>query len=194
MWSYGDSNSGPLACHTHSAHRPAWLGVTLRGVHLRLPWLHVARRRLVPLHVGSPLGFPSSLEPLMFEDPAIRPRRNCRHRLAVSGSDRSSYRERNGARNRRPRHEGITSRIVTPHLSDHDVVPDPAGIPAPGLRPSCPRRGSCPGGVGAGLLRGSYSSPMSARLWRSSVISGSPSGKMRSRRSTVSRSSARASP
>ena len=40
----------------------------------------------------------------------------------------------------------------------------------------------------------SYSSPMSARFWRSSVISGSPSGRMRSRRSTVSRSSARASP
>ena len=39
-----------------------------------------------------------------------------------------------------------------------------------------------------------YSSPMSARLWRSSVISGSPSGKMRSRRTTVSRSSTRASP
>jgi pyruvate/2-oxoglutarate dehydrogenase complex dihydrolipoamide dehydrogenase (E3) component len=40
----------------------------------------------------------------------------------------------------------------------------------------------------------SYSSPMSARLWRSSAISGSPSGRTRSSRSTVSRSSTRASP
>ena len=33
--------------------RWARLYVALRGVHLRLPRLHVARRRLVPLHAGS---------------------------------------------------------------------------------------------------------------------------------------------
>jgi hypothetical protein len=39
-----------------------------------------------------------------------------------------------------------------------------------------------------------YSSPISARISRSSAISGSSLGRMRSKRSTVSRSSARASP
>jgi len=50
-----------------------WLDVALRGVHLRLPWLYVAWRRLVSLHVGSPLGSHSSLAPLMFGDPATPP-------------------------------------------------------------------------------------------------------------------------
>src|ERR1035437_6799022 len=59
-WSYGDSNSGPLACHTHSARRHMWLGVALHGDHLRLPWLDVAWPCLVPVHVGSPTGSQSS--------------------------------------------------------------------------------------------------------------------------------------
>jgi hypothetical protein len=67
-WSYGDSNPRPLACHAHSARRHMWLYMALRGVHLRLPWLHVAWRRLVSLHVGSPPGSQNSLAPLMFED------------------------------------------------------------------------------------------------------------------------------
>jgi hypothetical protein len=72
-WSYGDSNSGPLACHANSACRHMWLGVALRGVHLRLPWLYVAWRRPVSLHVGSPPGSQNSLAPLMFERPVQAP-------------------------------------------------------------------------------------------------------------------------
>ena len=44
-----------------------WQDVALRGVHLRLPWLHVAWHRLASLHVGSPLGSQNSLAPLIFE-------------------------------------------------------------------------------------------------------------------------------
>jgi hypothetical protein len=65
-WSYGDSNSGPLACHAHSARHRRWLGVALHGDHLRLPWLDMAWHRLVPVHVGSPTGSQSSLAPLIF--------------------------------------------------------------------------------------------------------------------------------
>jgi len=43
-----------------------WLGVALHGDHLRLPWLDVAWRSLVPVHVGSPTGSQSSLAPLAF--------------------------------------------------------------------------------------------------------------------------------
>jgi hypothetical protein len=49
-----------------------WLDVALRGSHLRLPWLSVAWRGLVSLHVGSPLGSQNSLAPLIFEAPATR--------------------------------------------------------------------------------------------------------------------------
>ena len=45
-----------------------WLGVALRGAHLRLPWLRVAWSRLVSLHICSPLGSQNSLAPLMFDD------------------------------------------------------------------------------------------------------------------------------
>jgi hypothetical protein len=65
LWSYGDSNPRPLACHARSARRHMWLDVALCGVHLRLPWLDVAWRRLVSLHVGSPLGSQNSLAQLM---------------------------------------------------------------------------------------------------------------------------------
>jgi hypothetical protein len=63
---------------------------------------------------------------------------------------------------------------------------------SPGLSSPCPSRDLRDGCHPQRSSR--YSSPMSARFWRSSVISGSPSGRMRSRRSIVSRSSARASP
>jgi hypothetical protein len=80
-WSYGDSNPWPLACHTNSARRHMWLDVALRGAHLRLPWLYVAWRRLVSLHVGSPPGSQNSLAPLTFEAPAtVRSVRSRRHR------------------------------------------------------------------------------------------------------------------
>jgi hypothetical protein len=52
----------------NSNRRHMWLDVALCGVHLRHPWLHVAWRRLVSLHVGSPPGSQISLAPLMFED------------------------------------------------------------------------------------------------------------------------------
>jgi hypothetical protein len=80
LWRYGDSNSGPLACHTHSGRRPTWPGVALCRTHLRLPWLDVAWRRLVPAHLGSPLGSQNSLVPLIFEAPATRPRRDSHQR------------------------------------------------------------------------------------------------------------------
>jgi hypothetical protein len=98
-WSYGDSNSGPLACHTHSGRRRAWPGVALCGVHLRLPWPGVAWRRLVPGRLGSQLGSQSSLAPLIFEAPATRPRWDSRQRrariaegpaLAGDGADRTA--------------------------------------------------------------------------------------------------------
>ena len=52
-----------------------WLHVALRGVHLRIPWLYVAWRRLASLHVGSPLGSQNSLAPLIFDDPYGKPAR-----------------------------------------------------------------------------------------------------------------------
>jgi len=59
-----------------------WLGVALRRVHLRLPWLYVAWRRLASLHVGSQPGSQNSLAPLIFEALATRPRRDSHHRWA----------------------------------------------------------------------------------------------------------------
>jgi len=47
-----------------------WLGVALCRVYLRLPWLDVAWRGLVSLHVGPPLGSQVSLALLTLEIPA----------------------------------------------------------------------------------------------------------------------------
>jgi len=128
MWSYGDSNSGPLACHTHSGRRRAWPGVALCGVHLRLPWPGVAWRRLASGHLGSPLGSRSSLAPLIFEASFTRPRRDSRQRrartaegpaLAGNSADRAARRPRSdeanadpGSRGQRPQAAGTGNEDV----------------------------------------------------------------------------------
>jgi len=63
------------------------------------------------------------------------------------------------------------------------------------VREMKPRSATQGGGLRvSGRSRADQASPISARLSRSSVISGSSSGRMRARRSTVALSSARASP
>jgi hypothetical protein len=57
-WSYGDSNPGPLACHTRSGRRLASPRIALRGADLGRLALDTARRRLAPGDVGSRLGSP----------------------------------------------------------------------------------------------------------------------------------------
>lgn len=84
------------------------------------------------------------------------------------------------------RYAGETGPIVFVQVDD-DELPDPVEVGADRVFPEKRRRP-------AGLAVRTYSSPMSARSCRSSVTSGSPSGNMRSRRATVSRSNVRASP
>jgi hypothetical protein len=81
----------------------------------------------------------------------------------------------------------VTLAADTGRLAPYDGLPAEAREEFAASGPDLP--------VQPGLLtEAGYSSPMSARLSRSSLIRGSSLGRVRSSRSTVPRSSARASP